>query len=216
MNKLTTMALLVAGLVSTWGASGLAATINFDDYPTGTISFADASRYRSVGAIFSRDIPIYSVAAVEAGWWVTKFAAGGGSLPNVMALSPAIDSRRSIDLTFVVPGSSAPATTNFVSALVADTEVGTFIGRFEAFDVNGNLLGSTSPTTPTSSVATISFSMPSIARVRFTDVDDGFETDNIVFNAPVAVVPMPPAWQLMMAGLAVMGIGRRHLFRSSN
>jgi len=32
--------------------------INFDDYKTGTLTFAAADRYKSVGAVFSRAIPI--------------------------------------------------------------------------------------------------------------------------------------------------------------
>lgn len=43
-----------------------------------------ADSHKSLAVIFSRDIPIYSVAEMEPNWWVQKFEAGAGSLPNVM------------------------------------------------------------------------------------------------------------------------------------
>ena len=69
----TILAVLVVGQIT----SAVAAIINFDDYSTGPLTFASSTRYQPLGAVFSRDIPIYSVAAVEADWWVEKFQAGG-------------------------------------------------------------------------------------------------------------------------------------------
>ena len=199
----TILAVLVVGQIT----SAVAAIINFDDYSTGPLTFASSTRYQPLGAVFSRDIPIYSVAAVEANWWVEKFQAGGGTLPNVMALSSAVDPRLSIDMSFVVPGTTTPATIDFISALFCDSEVGSTIGLFEAFDIKGKLIASTSPVTPASSTAILQFSTPGIASVRFTDIDDGFEIDNITFNTPVAT-PLPPAFLLLMSGLGGLGITR--------
>jgi len=195
---LVILAVFLVGHITT----SLAAYINFDDLPTGGFTFVDSTRYQSTGVVFSRDIPIYSVAAVEADWWVQKFQAGGGTLPNVMALTSTYDSRLTIDMSFVVPGTTTPATTDFVSALFADSEVGSTIGLLEAFDINGSLIASTSPATPTSSTAILQISTPGIVRVRFTDVLDGVEIDNITFNTPV---PLPSALVLLMSGLGGLG-----------
>lgn len=204
LSALVVAALLYAGPQSV----SVAGVINFDDQPYGGLTYIASDSYRSSGGVFSRDIPIYSVAAVEANWWVTIFQAGGGTLPNVMALSPAIDSRRTIDMTFVVPGTNTSATTNFVSALLGDSEVGSTIGLFEAFDINGNLIGALSPTTPSSSVSLLQFNTPGIARIRFSDVDDGFEIDNISFNTP-APIPEPSISLLLLSGLGILGARRR-------
>jgi hypothetical protein len=206
-----TVALLstVILLLALRGQATLAGEINFDDYPVGRLSFADSMRYLSVGAIFDREIPIYSVASMEAPWWVATFSAGGGTLPNVMGLSPTVDPRRSIDMSFVVPGTNTAAATSFVKVLFADSEVGTTIGRLDAYGADGSLLASLAPTTPNSSTALLTIDNPGIARLRFTDVDDGFEIDNISFATPVAVaaVPLPPAWQLLLVGLGTV-VGR--------
>ena len=161
-------------------------TINFDDYPYGRLTFASSNQFQSVGAVFNRDIPIYSVAAMETIGWVVVFTLGGGTVPNVMGLSSSIDPRITIEMRFVVPGTTNPATTDLVGADFFDTEVGSLTGTFQAFDIDGKLIGSITPTTPASCKSRVQFNTPGIAWVRFSDTGDGFEIDNIFFNTPVA------------------------------
>ncbi len=145
MRRSIILVLVFVAVIFGWNSSAKAdstLTISFDELPVGGLRFVPADSYMSLGVVFSRDIPIYSVAAVEPDWWVQKFQAGGGTLPNVMGLSPNVDTGgRTIDMVFVVPGTNIPTTTDFISALFADTEVGSTIGLFEAFDINGNLIG---------------------------------------------------------------------------
>lgn len=164
-------------------------TINFDDYLQGTLTYAAADRYRSVGVVFSRGIPIYSVAAVEANWWVQIFQAGGGTLPNALPLSSTVDSRLSIEMSFVRPGTSTPATTDLAGVMFADSEVGSTMAKFEAFDANGTLIASSTPATPSSCTAVVQLNTRGIARVRFTDTGDGVEVDNIFFRRPTVLRP---------------------------
>ena len=207
MKKGIVVLMTLVALILVQSTIALAATINFDDYSTGALTFADSDRYQSLGVIFNRDIPIYSVAAVEANWWVQIFEAGGGTLPNVMALSATVDPRLSIDMYFVEPGTTTLATTDNVSFLLADSEVGSIIARCETYDIDGNLIQSVSPTTPASSTYILQFNTPGIARVRFTDVGDGVEIDNINFSTPVAT-PLPPAFLLLLSGFGGLGIVR--------
>jgi len=186
MNITSIILALLAMLTFSQRSEGSTSTINFDDYPYGRLTFASSNRYQSVGVLFNRDIPIYSVAAMEASWWVNIFTNGGGTVPNVMGLSSSIDPRTTIEMRFVFPGTTNPATTDLVGADFFDSEVGSLTGTFQAFDVNGNPIGSITPTTPASCKSRVQFSTPGIARVRFSDTGDGFETDNIFFNMPVA------------------------------
>lgn len=161
--------------------------INFDDYPSGELSFASSNRYQNVGAIFSRNIPLWSPEIVAPDWWVRIAIAGGVSMPNVLPLTgdPAA-AGHVIDLIFVVPGTTMPATTDYFSCLLDDSEFGSGTGLVEAFDTRGNLLVSTNPVTPLTGTVQVEFRTPGIASIRFTDSSgDGMEVDNITFNSPV-------------------------------
>jgi hypothetical protein len=161
--------------------------INFDDYPSGSLSFASSNRYESVGVIFNRDIPLWSPEVVAPNWWVQIAIAGGVTLPNVLPLTDNPGAAgHSIEMFFVVPGTSIPATTDFFSCLLDDSEVGSGTGLVEAFDAGGNLLASTNPATPPSCTVPVEFHTPGIAMIRFTDSSgDGMEVDNITFNSPI-------------------------------
>lgn len=213
--KSTIAGLLLGASFSPLGI-GQSNSIDFDDYPSGGLTFAAASRYQALGIVFSRDIPIYSVAPVEATWWVNMFRAGGGSLPNVLPLSATVDPRLAIDVYFVVPGTSQPATTDLVSALFADSEVGSTIGRFEAFDADGHLITTQSPITPQSRTSVLQISAPGISRVRFTDVADGVEIDNICFHTPVAIAQPTLALYLTNATILPDGCGQLEVIAPSN
>ena len=216
MTKHLRVLLVIVFMGFLWSSTTLAMLIDFDDYPTGPLSFAPADRYQTLGVIFNRDIPVYSVAVLEPQWWVNKFENGGGSLPNVMGLSRSLDPRLSIDMQFVIPGTYIPATTDYVSVLLADSEVGSTIGLVEAFDINGNLLASLSPTTPQSSTRSIQFNMLGISMIRFTDVDDGVEIDNINFNTPnTQPSPVPEPSTLLLLGSGFLGVvGLRKRFKN--
>jgi hypothetical protein len=186
-----TRALLVFAIASLLGAAGQlrASTkvINFDDYPSGSFSLASSNRYESVGVIFNRDIPLWSPEVVAPNWWVQIAAAGGVTLPNVLPLTDHPGAAgHSIEMFFVVPGRAIPATTDFFSCLLDDSEVGSGTGLVEVFDAYGNVLASTNPVTPSTGTVPIEFHLPGIASVRFTDSSyDGMEVDNITFNTPV-------------------------------
>jgi len=181
--------------------SAMATTINFDNFAfnSGT-SLIAASSYQSVGAVFNRSIPLENVGVAEPGN-LTAFINAGGTTPNALALNNALGSQ--IDLTFVLPGTSTPATTNGVSILFFDTEVGSTLGTIQAFDANNGLLATQTMITPASKGATLHVSAPAIAWVRFSVDNDGAALDNLVFPTPV---PEPAAAALFVFGLGALGI----------
>jgi len=135
--------------------------------------------------VFSRAIPIYTLASVEPDWWVQMFKAAGGTTPNAMPLST---NRRSehYDRFEVRPPRvpRLPPPTDSFSVQIFDSEPGSTACKVEAFDAQGHVIYSTTPTTPASSAVTVKISKSGIARVRLTDTGDGCEIDNISFNAP--------------------------------
>ncbi len=180
--------------------SAMATTINFDNFPfnSGT-SLIPASSYQSVGAVFNRNIPLENVAVAEPAN-LAAFTNVGGTTPNALALNNTLGSQ--IDLTFVLPGTSTPATTNSVSVLFFDTEVRSTLGTIQAFDANDVLLATQTMTTPASMGATLLVSAPGIARVRFSVDNDGGALDNLVFTP----VPEPAPATLFVFGLGAVGI----------
>jgi hypothetical protein len=177
--------------------------IAFDDFsPPSGFGFASADRYRNSGVVFDRAIPIENVSAVEPGFF-PAFLAQGGTTPNALALTVAFaGAGLSIDVLFVEPGTSMPTTTDFFQARFFDTEVGSLLGKLEAFDSNGILIASASVSTPSSMSALLQINTPGTARVRLSTDGDGTDIDNFVFN--VASVPEPTTIVLFVIGLAVL------------
>jgi hypothetical protein len=168
------------------------ATITLDDVnaSTNTVVFAPADHYRSLGAVFTRDFPVYELGRIEPTFRPSWLAAGG-TQSNAMPLTTTFDPRLSIDMTFVLPGTLTRATTDYVRALFGDGNLGTSIGTLEAFDLSGTLVASATATTPTTFWLPLEVSAPRIARVRFTVDVDGGAIDNITFNTPTnAAVPV--------------------------
>jgi hypothetical protein len=173
-----------------------ATSVSFDDFDAGGgIRLASPDRYRWLGVVFSDSIPIGTVCLEP--WFCQIFQNLGGTLPNALALGAYNAPPYSIEASFVVPGTAIPATTDFVSVLFCDSEVGSLLGCVEAYDSSGTLIDSRCLPTPQSMGAVIEVSAPGIARVRIsTDVDGGWQ-DNLWFTEPrTAGVPTsfePPA-----------------------
>ena len=131
--------------------STMANTINFDEFTVvGGTSFAASNRYQSVGVLFNRNIPIENVGVAEPPN-LTGFLSLGGTAPNALALNNTLGSQ--IDLTFVIPGSTTPATTSSVAVLFYDTEVGSTLGTIQAFDASNVLIATETMATPASQSA---------------------------------------------------------------
>jgi hypothetical protein len=177
--------LVVAVLMVSRGA--VAGTVNFDDYTfSSSLAYAAPDRYLSLGIAFNRAIPVANVSKVEPQNY-QYFLDAGGSAPNALYLSSSTG--LSIEVTFVVPGSMSPATTNYVRILAFDAEIGSILGYLFAYDVNGNLIDQDAHTTPAARSATLEVSTPGIARVIFQTDSDGAQLDNLFFTTPWGTVP---------------------------
>ncbi len=162
---------------------GFAATvIDLDDLPLAeaVVRFAPSNHYQAFGAVFSRDIPYSDRAwpSAPASYWPSR----GGSVPHFIVLNPPAP-RDSIEIRFVIPGTTIPATTDFVRAQFGDTEDGSNIGLLEAFDSSGALLASRTATTPIEETLVLEVRASGIARVRFSTDTDGNVVDNIAFGS---------------------------------
>ncbi|MEO7728791.1 MAG: PEP-CTERM sorting domain-containing protein [Burkholderiales bacterium] len=126
------------------------------------------------------------------------------------------------DVTFFVPGSNTPALTSGFGAIFSDVDLpGTSI---QYFDVNGTSLGTFLG--PVSGVANEGLSFLGarftegsvISRVRITSgnaalgagINDGggidlVVLDDFIYGEPLAAIPEPETYALMLAGLGIMG-----------
>jgi hypothetical protein len=180
-----TLRVTVVLLALTLGAlaNAQATSVSFDDFDAcGGVGLASWDRYRSLGVVFSDNIPIGAVCLEE--WFCSIFQGLGGTLDNALALGAFCAPPYSIEAMFVVPGTAIPATTDFVSVLFFDGDVGTILGCIETYDASGALVDSVCLSTPESLGGMIQVSAPGIARVRIsTDVDGGWQ-DNLCFTEP--------------------------------
>ena len=162
-------------------------TIDFDDLgDNGLFTYAPSNHYQSIGVLFSREIPYGDMAG--AGWPASFWPTHGGTSPNFLSLTTTYDPRLDIDIYFVVPGTSIPATTDMFRALFGDSEVGTIPGTMEAFDSDGNLIASLTYTTPPEQAMMYELRTNGIARIRLSSDADGCVVDNISYNTPVSSV----------------------------
>jgi hypothetical protein len=172
--------------------AAIATLINFDDYSFVTNwSQAAADRYRSLGIVFDRVIPISNVWRLEGQSRYDGFLRVGGTSPNALCLSAATWGY-TIEASFVVPGTTTPATTGLVRILAYDTEVGSTLGSLTAYDRNNDLIDMDSRVTPSSCAATLEISSPGIAHVHLNTDTDGADFDNLFFNAPAGPVAVEP------------------------
>jgi len=167
--------------------TAIAATISFDDYTfSGPLGYAAAARYQELGIIFGTGIPVANVPEFEPQNY-QYFLNAGGSAPNAMCLASATG--LSIAASFVVPGTTTPATTDFVRILAFDSEVGSILGYISAYDTNGDLIDSDVRSTPSAKGAYLEISSPGIASVVIGTDSDGAEFDNLIFNMPWGTIP---------------------------
>jgi hypothetical protein len=187
--KATITAAAIAIATSAFGqCTNGVSSIDFDDLGDqgSSLRFAPSNHYAGRGVIFSRDIPFSNVCG--AGWPCSFWATRGGTTPNFMNL-PGPPAAREIEMRFVVPGTTIPATTDYVAALLGDSNVGTTNGTLEAFDADGSLLAAQSGITPAGQTNRLEIHTNGIARVRLSVDSDGGVVDNIVFTCPTNAGP---------------------------
>jgi hypothetical protein len=95
----------------------------------------------------------------------------------------------SIEAFFVVPGTTTPATTDFVRILAFDSEVGSMLGYLYAYDSSNNLLDTEYRSTPASRGSYLEVEGAGIARIVIGTDSDGAEFDNLSFNTPWGTIP---------------------------
>lgn len=188
-------------------ASAAPHTVPFDsaifDSPTASFS-PDA--LRKFGMVANTDYTLCNVELIQPDAY-DQYLAAGGTPPAALILSTTVG-QLTLDMRFVVPDTDLAATTNSVSLLFFDTNVGTMAGWVEAYDVFGTLLGRAEAMTPASMLTTLTVSAEGIHMIRVGTDGDGAIVDNFVTSTLVAVaVPAPGAIGLL-AGLLV-GQGRR-------
>ena len=198
---LWSMAALAASGATSAQADLVRATFDSMGGP-GEIRFVDAEAYRSWGLVFDRDIPVGDVFDLDTSKY-SEFLELGGTDPYGMALTEQWGTV--IEGRFVDPVTLAPRTSDVLSMLFYDTNVGTNLGVLEAYDIHGDLISRISHVTPTALGQVFTVNGTGIHSFRISVDSDGSVVDNIQFLS----VPAPGAVALLgMAGL-VSGAGRR-------
>lgn len=205
MASTRSAALLLTFLASSGGQSLV--TVHFDNLTQG-VPVPVGSAYESLGVRFER------LVALPAGpnpaflpYWC--FAPGSipYSFPNVALLSssPPFHSG-SILVTFVQPGTGAPAVTDLVEWNMCDADVGTTLASVTLMDVFGSPLLVQSFVTPPTLTSHISLTTPGIASVLITTDQDDASMDDFAFHA-VTPSALPGQANSTAALLWVNGFG---------
>jgi hypothetical protein len=198
-------------LLSTPASASIDPYVNFDDISVGGsgIAFLARDRYVSEGVLFNRDIPVCSVAAVEPSF-LPVFISGGGTPPNSMPLTPAIPGAGlEIEVSFVLPGTTIPGTTDYVRLDGFDSDIGTVIGTLQAYDRNSLLLDQITLPTLASRHGLFEISHVDIASIHISTDADGAHFDNLAFHTPV-----PEPASLSLFALAAAGLLARRRTRN--
>jgi len=199
---------LIILLTSAHVAFAGSTTVNFDDISVvGPFAYAPPDTYLGQGIVFESPIPVENVQVAEP-WWLPTFQSEGGSGTNALSLTSAFGTPIFVDARFVIPGTFTPGVTDHVTVDAFDGNVGTMLGRFDVFDVQGDLIASFSIPTPLSNHGVYTLAHNGIARIRFYNDGDGVLYDNLTFNTPVAI-PVPGAVVLGAAGVGFVGWLRR-------
>jgi len=151
---------------------------NIDTSETGTAPLSD--EFQSYGVVFASGTPLNITSpatVVTDGLWGN----GAVSLPNSVAFGY---QGNVVTATFVGPVSGNPAVTDFVSAQVGDKSGEPDPITMTAFDLNGNVLGSSSYTSSgIGDFGLVSISASGIHRVEFSDAcPSGADFDDFTYR----------------------------------
>jgi hypothetical protein len=115
-----------------------------------------------------------------------------------------VDYTKDIDIFLVVPGTTTPAVTDFISIQGDEIPSGGLV-NFSAYDVHGNLL--TSASQVDTAGGTYTLSSPGIHEFRLNSVNGDVAYDNLSFDvpsAPSSAVPEPSTILFVCSGAAVL------------
>jgi hypothetical protein len=193
-----------------------AALINFDSPPAGLTpnyyiqgspvgaSSQLTNQFENLGALFSTFNGAPYAALID----LTGQAPSGTNGVGAVNSAGNVDYTQDLDIFLVVPGTTTPAVTDFISIQGDEIPLpGNVI--FSAYDVNGNLLASS--TAPDTAGGTYSLSASGIHEFRLHSESGTVAYDNLSFDTPVAptsAVPEPgtlPLCTVASAGLLLLG-----------
>jgi alpha-D-ribose 1-methylphosphonate 5-triphosphate synthase subunit PhnH len=179
----------------------LAATITFDNPPAGLTpnyfiqgspvgaSSELTNQFQNSGAIFSTFGGASYAALVD----LTGQAPSGTNGIGGVNSSGNLDYTQDMDIFLVIPGTTTPAVTDFVSIQGDEIPIaGNVI--FSAYDLNGNLLAS--GTQPDSAGGTYALSAPGIHEFRLHSESGTVAYDNLSYDGPIT----PSAWSVSLTG----------------
>ena len=205
-------------------AAGLASAgptvINFDSPPGGLTanSFIQGSAVSTTAEItnqFENLGILLSTASGGAPYAVLINLGVGHAVSGANGIGAAnssnlVDYTKDIDIFLVVPGTTTPAVTDFVSIQGDEIPSGGLV-NFSAFDVHGNLVTSGSQTDTAGGTYTLSAA--GIHEFRLDSVNGDVAYDNLTFDVPTAPVtsgvPEPSTIVFVCGGAAVLAARRR-------
>ncbi len=174
------------------------------DTPTATFS-PDA--FRQFGMVADASFTLCNVALIQPDAY-DQYLAAGGTPPAALLLASMV-SQFQLELSFVVPDTDIAASTDSVSFLFFDTNVGTMAGWIEAYDVKGKLLGRAEAITPENLLTTLTLSYEGIHRIRIGTDLDGAIIDNFTTGSLVAIPVPAPGAAIILIGSLLGGRRRR-------
>ena len=137
------------------------------------------------------------------------------TIPNIIGGTNAngvLDYSAAITASFFLPtNTSQMTTTNFVRVLADQYPLGGGTIYLEAYDLLGNLIGSTSAADvgPIGTVIDLSISANGIHSARFYSDNATVGFDNFEFGTLAGAVPEPSAWAMLVIGMGGIGAAMR-------
>ncbi len=204
---------LALGIGSIAMANGSGGQIDFDELVfDGVLTSLSPDHYLGQGVFFGETPYIVDLTIGQPGQ-LGEFVIGGGTLDNALVLSSGID-QFFMDIYFVVPGTLAPATTDWFSVVAFDTDLGTQLGAIEAYDIDGTLIGFDDAVTDLSFMATLSLAIEGIHRIRLITDADGAFFDSLAFGKLVSASPGDIPAPASIVALALGGLLSRRRRRA--